>query len=271
MTYISQTCSDYDGAVLIVVPPSEAKRPAPAAGPPVGLAALSFPTLTPLRREILAALEVTSAAPDAFRRLQVGPSMVAEVARNTAVRQLPTLPVLDVYSGPLHEGIDAASLPADARARADTWLVVTSSLWGALRPVDRIPPYRLHICSHLYGMGRLEPAWRTVLPHVLAEAAGDRGLVVDLRSPGYQAIGMPHGLGERTVTLRVEQRTAGGRIGDVIAKRMRGQAARLLLEQDADPDDPAELAAILGERWPVVLESPRRPGGMHRLTLVVTD
>ena len=120
-------------------------------------------------------------------------------------------------------------------------------------------------------MDRLEPTWRTVLPGVLAEAAGDRGLVVDLRSPGYQAIGMPEGLGERTVTLRIEQRTAGGRIGDVVAKRMRGQAARLLLEEDADPDDPGELAAILGERWPVALESPARPGATHRLTLYVAD
>ncbi len=148
------------------------------------------------------------------------------MARNTVVRELPTRPVLDVYSGPLHEGLDAASLSPEARARADDRLVVASSLWGALRPVDRIPPYRLHICSHLYGMDRLEPTWRTVLPGVLAEAAGDRGLVVDLRSPGYQAIGMPAGLAERTVTLRIEQRTAGGRIGDVVAKRMRGQAAQ---------------------------------------------
>jgi uncharacterized protein len=257
--------------VLIVAPPSESKRPPAEAGPPVDLAALSFPALMPLRLAIVDALEVTSGAPDAFRRLQVGPSMAAEVARNTVVRDLPTRPVLDVYTGPLHEGLDAATLAPGARARADDRLVVTSSLWGALRPRDRIPPYRLHICSHLYGMGRLEPAWRTVLPRELATATGDRGLVVDLRSPGYQAIGMPEGLGDRTVTLRIEQRTAGGRIGDVVAKRMRGQAARLLLEEDADPDDPAELAAILGEHWPVRLESPARPGATHRLTLFVTD
>lgn len=257
--------------MLIVAPPSESKRPPPDAGPPVDLAALSFPALGPLRLEILDALEVTSAAADAFRRLQVRPSKAAEVARNTVVRELPTRPVLEVYSGPLHEGLDAATFSAGARARADDRLVVTSSLWGALRPADRIPPYRLHICSHLYGLDRLEPAWRTVLPGVLADAAGDRGLIVDLRSPGYQAIGMPEGLGERTVTLGIQQRTAAGRIGDVVAKRMRGQAARLLLQEDADPDDPVELAAILGERWPIRLESPPRPGASHRLTLFVTD
>ena len=262
---------DYSGAVLIVAPPSESKRPALPSGPPVDLASLSFPELTPLRLEILEALEITSAAPDAFRRLQVRPGMAAEVARNTAVRELPVRPVLDVYSGPLYEGLDAATLSPAARARADDRLVVASSLWGALRPVDRIPPYRLHVCSHLYGIDRLEPMWRTVLPAVLTGAAGKRGIVVDLRSPGYQAIGMPTGLGDRTVTLRVEQRTAAGRIGDVVAKRMRGEAARLLLEADADPDDPAELAAILGERWPVALESPSRPGATHRLTLFPAD
>jgi uncharacterized protein len=253
--------------VLIVVPPSESKRPAPDAGPPVDLAALSFPSLSPLRATILDALEVTSAAPDAFRRLQVRPGMAAEVARNTAVRELPTRPVLEVYVGPLHDGLDAATLSPAAVARAAGGLVVTSSLWGALRPIDRIPPYRLHICSRLYGMDRLEPTWRAVLPGVLAQAAGDRGLVLDLRSPSYQAIGMPAGLAERTVALRVEQRTAGGRMGDVVAKRMRGQAAHLLLESGIDPDDPGELATHLGERWPVALESPSGRRETWRMTI----
>jgi hypothetical protein len=253
---------------LIIVPPSESKRPPPDGGRPVELDALSFPALTAMRARILDALLATSARSDAFQRLQVGPSMAHEVARNTRLPELPTRPALDVYTGPLHDGLDAATLSAAATERAVRGLVVASALWGALRPVDRIPPYRLHVCARLVGMDRLEPTWRTVLPDVLAEAAGPHGVVLDLRSPSYQAIGMPTGLGDRTVTLRVRQDAVdGGRIGDVVAKRVRGQAARHLLESGADVDDPEALAGVLAECWPVELAPPTRAGSPWAMTL----
>ena len=256
--------------MLIVAPPSESKRPRRRPARRSTSAALSFPALTPLRLEILDALEATSAAPDAFRRLQVRPTMAHEVARNTVVRELPTRPVLEVYAGPLHEGLDASTLSPAARARADEQLVVASSLWGALRPVDRIPPYRLHICSHLSGW---TASSRPGGPSCPACSPRRRATAGCRRPP---LAGLPGDRHARRASATdghaaVDQRTAGGRIGDVVAKRVRGQAARLLLEEDADPDDPAELAAILGERWPVALESPVRPGATHRLTLFVAD
>jgi uncharacterized protein len=254
--------------VLIVVPSSESKREAPARGRPMSLDALSFPTLTPTRTAILDALEATSAGPDAFRRLAVGPSFAREVARNTRLREIPARPVLEVYSGVVHAGLDAASLSTAARQRAARWVVVASSLWGLLRPSDRIPPYRLHICSRLVGIDRLEPAWREVLPPVLAEAAGPRGVILDLRSTSYQAAGMPAGPGDRTVTLKVDGEA--GRPGNVIVKQVRGQAARYLLEAGGDaPRNPVELAGLLGERWPARLAEPERPGRPWTLTLVV--
>ena len=258
--------------MLIVLPPSESKRPPPDRGPAVALDTLSFPELAPTRARVLGALITTSAGPDAFRRLHVGPSRADEIARNTRLLELPARPMLEVYVGPLHQGLAAATLTRDAVERAENNVVVASALWGALRPVDRIPSYRLHVCSRLLGLDRLEPTWRTVLPDVLAGAAGPRGVVLDLRSPAYRAIGMPAGLGERTVTLRVGQAAFGrARIGDVVAKRVRGQAARHLLESGADPGDPEALADVLGERWPVGLEAPPRPGAPWSMTLFMAD
>ena len=182
------------------------------------------------------------------------------------------MPVLDVYAGPLHVGLDAASFSEVGHERAGRSLVLTSVLWGILRPADRIPPYRMHPCSRLVGIDDLQPAWRAVIGDPRAEAAGPAGIVVDLRSPSLQAIGMPTGCGDRTVTLRVDQgNSGGGRIGDVVAKRIRGQAAHLLLETDADPTDPDDLAGILVARWPVRLTEPDRPGRPGSLTLFATD
>jgi cytoplasmic iron level regulating protein YaaA (DUF328/UPF0246 family) len=178
------------------------------------------------------------------------------------------MPVLDLYAGPLHEGLDWASVSAAGRARAETGVVVASALFGLLRPSDRIPTYRLDICSRLLGIDALEPLWRTVVPEALAEAAGPDGLVLDLRSSSFRAMGMAATPVGRTVVLRAEG-PAGERPGDVLAKRVRGQVARSLLESGTDAGDPVGLAGALGHRWQVRIDEPARDSAPWVLTVTI--
>jgi uncharacterized protein len=245
--------------VLILLPPSESKNVPPKRGRPVDLDALSFPRLTALRAQVLDALIATSIRPDALARLGVGASIAREVERNTRLGSVPARPALEVYSGVLYDALGATTLSPAAKRRAAARVIVVSALWGAVRPIDRIPAYRLNICAHLVGLGPLEPAWREVLGPVLAEAAGARGLVVDCRSSSYQAAGMPAGLGDRTVAVRVLRETAGGRsVVSHMAKHTRGEVTRHLLESGADPRKPEGLAEALAERWNVELVGPAR-------------
>jgi len=243
--------------VLIILPPSETKLPPPEGGSPLDLDRLSFPSLTAMRERVMGALVATSQRPDALRRLCVRPSLAGEVARNEHVRDLPTRSAVDTYAGPLYEGLDARSWSSHAEKRAARHLVIVSALWGTVRPTDRIPPYRLNVCARLVGMDRLEPAWRALLPPILLEAAGRRGPVLDLRSRVYQAVGRPTGLDDQTVTLRIRPSPGGpAHIGDVIAKRIRGEAASHLLSSVADPEDPLDIADLLATSWSLEVDPP---------------
>jgi cytoplasmic iron level regulating protein YaaA (DUF328/UPF0246 family) len=256
--------------VLIILPPSESKRPPADGSPPLDLGELSFPVLNPLRNEILGALIATSRRPDALRRLRVGPSIAGEVRRNVMLREAPTAAAVQVYRGAFYQALDPSTWSATAARTSASQLVIVSALFGALRPADEIPAYRLDLHSRLVGIDSLKATWRTILPEVLGEAAGRRGAVLDLRSPSYQAVGMAEGLTERTVTVRVVRDADGsGLIGDVIPKRTRGWLARHLLESGEDPEHPAALTEIVADRWPVELARPRRATQTWTLTVAV--
>jgi cytoplasmic iron level regulating protein YaaA (DUF328/UPF0246 family) len=259
--------------VLILVPPSESKAPPRRSGKPVRPEELSFPGLTAMRVCVLDALVAAGGRPDAVGLLGVGASLAAEVARNAQLRELPAMPVHDVYTGVLYDALGWPTLSMGARRRAATRLVVASALWGALRPGDRIPPYRLSMDVDLPGVGPLARAWRDVLGPELSAAAGNRGLVVDCRSGIYAAAWTPRGpLSARTVGVRVLREQAGRRtVVSHLAKRTRGEVARHLLEGTGDPRTPYELVELLDDRWTAEVRAPQRPGRPWVLDVVIPE
>ena len=259
--------------MIVLLPPSESKSAPPRRGRPVDLGSLSFPTLNPLREKVLDAVAETSSASDALERLGVGASLRAEVERNTHLRELPAQPASSVYTGVLYDALGWATLSPGAKRRGATRLVVVSALWGALRPGDRVPSYRLSMDVDLPGVGPLAKAWREALDDELTAAAGERGLIVDCRSSTYTAAWMPTGsLAERTVAVRVLKDGPTGRsVVSHMAKHTRGEVTRHLLEEGVEPRNVPELAEHLRDRWTVEPVAPVRAGRAWTLDLILKE
>lgn len=237
--------------MLLLLPPSEGKTPAPRSARPVDLEALSRPGLTDARRAVLDALVRTSRDPDAVRLLGVGASLAGEVARNTRLLEEPATDMARVYSGVLFGALDLPGLQGTARRRARAHVVVVSALWGALSPGDRVPAYRLAMGTDLPGVGPLAACWRGPLATTLTDEVD--GLVVDCRSAPYAAAWRPRGAAaEVTVAVRV---TSGGVAVSHHAKHARGLLSRhLLTRAPRVPRSPQQLADAASERFEVRLD-----------------
>ena len=251
VTHLVNAHPDRVGGVLILLPPSEGKT-RPATGTPLDLASLSFPTLTPVRELLLRTLvKLCHGNPRrAAEVLGLGPTQSDAIAVNAVLTDEPTARADEIYTGVLFSALDLATLDDAARRRADASLAVASALFGLVRPTDRIPAYRLSGNVSLPRLGTVAGRWRTPLPRVMAEATGD-GLLIDLRSGTYTALGKPPAaLHDRTATMRVLHEHNGRRkIVSHFNKATKGRIVRGLLESGAEPvtiDDLQSTLADLG-------------------------
>lgn len=258
--------------MLILLPPSEGKSVA-RRGKPLDLATLTAPTLTATRERVLDAL-VTLCSSDpqvAAGVLGIGHTQLDLVRLNTGLRTAPTARADRVYSGVLYDALDLGSLAAGAKRRAASRVAITSSLFGLVRPGDRIPAYRLSGDAALPGTGPIAALWRDALGPAVT-AAVRRGLLVDLRSSMYAAFWRPPPeLGGKVATVRVLHEVAGRRqVVSHFNKATKGRVVRALLEHGGDPRSPAELADLLADLgWAVELGAPTKKG--TQLDIVVTE
>ncbi|CAM5434251.1 Peroxide stress protein YaaA OS=Tsukamurella paurometabola (strain ATCC 8368 / DSM / CCUG 35730/ CIP 100753 / JCM 10117 / KCTC 9821 / NBRC 16120 / NCIMB 702349 / NCTC 13040) OX=521096 GN=Tpau_1706 PE=4 SV=1 [Tsukamurella paurometabola] len=219
--------------MLILLPPSETKAGG-GRGAPLDLSRLTFPSLTAIRERLVDALVDVSQDDGAARAaLGLSDGQTDELERNRVLRSAPTRPAIEQYTGVLYDALDVRGLTRAQRAKADVRLAVGSALFGVVGAVDPIPAYRLSSGSKLPGLGTLAAQWKPALADALAEA--DRGLVVDLRSGGYAALGKVPGAVTATV---VTERPDGSRaVVSHFNKHHKGLLARALVISRAEPDD----------------------------------
>ncbi len=152
-------------------------------------------------------------------------------------------PAIEMFAGDTYAGLDAVSLSDDDMRYAQDHLCILSGLYGLLRPLDCIAPYRLEMGSRL-GNARgknLYEFWGDLVAEALNERAKSAGteVLVNCASVEYFTAADRDALGLRVITPSFyEMKNGAPKIVSFFAKKARGSMARFMIERRlTDPED----------------------------------
>ncbi len=140
------------------------------------------------------------------------------------------------FAGDVYQGLDARTLDKAGLAFAQDQLRILSGLYGLLRPLDRIQPYRLEMGTRLKTRrgNSLYDFWGDRISKQLnadAESHADRTLV-NLASQEYFGAVDAKALKLPVVTPHFrEEKDGENRIISFFAKKARGTMARFVIDQ----------------------------------------
>jgi cytoplasmic iron level regulating protein YaaA (DUF328/UPF0246 family) len=161
-------------------------------------------------------------------------------------------PAVLAFAGDVYEGLDANTLKAADLAWAQDHVVILSGLYGALRALDRLQPYRLEMGTALANArGRdLYAFWGdAVAAHLNERQAGERApVVINLASQEYSKVALRPALRARVVDCQFED-WKGDRykVISFFAKRARGLMCRWAITHRARK--PADLEGFDAEGY----------------------
>ena len=140
------------------------------------------------------------------------------------------------FSGDTYVGLDAGSLSEDDLVYAQDHLRILSGLYGALRPLDLIQPYRLEMGSKLRNPegGDLYDFWGEELADAIDNIVADHKepVVINLASNEYFKATSPKTLKTRVITpVFKEVKDGEAKVLGLFAKRARGMMARYMISR----------------------------------------
>ncbi len=191
---------------------------------------------------------------DLQQLMSISPKLAELNARRYQGFQMPftadnSKQALLMFKGDVYDGLDAASLTAAERARSNDSLRILSGLYGLLRPLDLMQPYRLEMGTKLKNeRGKnLYDFWGTRLSRALNEALsqqdkGEKRLINLASNEYFKAVDIA-ALDCPVTTIHFKEEK-----GDMLkviglhAKKARGLMARFIVQQQ--PKTPEDLEAF---------------------------
>jgi len=150
---------------------------------------------------------------------------------------------LFAFSGDVYQGMDAATFDPDDIAYAQQHLRILSGLYGVLRPLDLMQPYRLEMGARLVtGYGRnLYQFWGDTITDSINRALADQNddILINLASNEYfSSINTANIQGRIITPVFKEYRKGAYRIISFNAKKARGLMSRFMIQHRiSNPED----------------------------------
>ena len=146
------------------------------------------------------------------------------------------------FKGDVYTGLDAESLGEDDFSYAQDHLRMLSGLYGLLRPLDLMQPYRLEMGTKLANArGKdLYAFWGTRISEWLNQALADQGddLLLNLASNEYFSAVKRSALNARVINTEFrDQKNGQYKIISFYAKKARGLMSRFVIQERIDNPD----------------------------------
>ena len=172
-------------------------------------------------------------------------------------------PAVLAFNGDVYDGLDAKTLSADDLAWAQQHVRMLSGLYGILRPLDRMQPYRLEMGTRLAtpAGASLYDHWGDRLAlHLNKLAKGQKApVIVNLASQEYFRAADRKVLKPRVVDCQFEDWKNGEyKIISFFAKRARGLMARYAIQNRLETPEGLKGFDLDGYRLSPEASSPER-------------
>ena len=189
-----------------------------------------------------------------FKDFQEKPD--AEVVRPAAL----------AFAGDTYQGLEAASLDADELAWAQDHLRILSGLYGVLRPLDAIQPYRLEMGSRLKtarGKNLYDYWGQTPAQALNAHAdAVQTDVLINCASQEYFGAVDPKALKPRIITPQFMEDKGDGKGPKIVsfyAKKARGAMARFIVQKRLTDAEAIKDFDTGGYAYQADVSSPEKP------------
>jgi len=160
-------------------------------------------------------------------------------------------PALFMFDGDVYTGLDAFTMSADVVNKAQEQLNILSGLYGVLRPLDRIQPYRLEMGSsfaYTPAKSSLYKYWGDKIALELNKRCAKDELIVNLASNEYFKAVSKKALKNPLIDVEFLDFSNGKyKVVSFWAKKARGLMARYILENNVKSID--ELKGFNSEAY----------------------